>query len=51
MTNLMPLVVVLSWLAVPVGRVCIVDDWLLRPRRPPGAADSLPLGSTARSIP
>jgi signal peptidase I len=40
MSNLMPLVVILSWLAVPVGLVCIVDDWLLRPRRPPGAADS-----------
>jgi len=36
----MPLVVILSWLAVPVGLVCIVDDWLLRPRRAPGAADS-----------
>jgi signal peptidase I len=40
MSNLMPLVVILSWLAVPVGLVCIVDDWLLRPRRVPGAADS-----------
>jgi signal peptidase I len=37
MTNLMPLIVLLSWLAVPVGLVCIVDDWLLRPRRTPGA--------------
>ncbi len=24
---------VLSWLAVPVGLVCLVDDWLLRPAR------------------
>jgi len=40
MSNLMPLVVILSWLAVPVGLICIVDDWLLRPRRAPGAADS-----------
>jgi len=40
MANLMPLVVLLSWLAVPVGLVCIVDDWLLRPRRAPDAADS-----------
>jgi signal peptidase I len=38
MTNLMPLIVLLSWLAVPVGLVCIVDDWLLRPRRTQGAA-------------
>ena len=36
----MPLIVLLSWLAVPVGLICIVDDWLLRPRRAPGAADS-----------
>jgi signal peptidase I len=36
MTNLMPLIVLLSWLAVPVGLVCIVEDWLLRPRRTPG---------------
>ncbi len=36
----MPLVVVLSWLALPVGLVCIVDDWLLRPRRAPGTRDA-----------
>ncbi|HYL02014.1 MAG TPA: signal peptidase I [Steroidobacteraceae bacterium] len=30
---LMPLIVVLSWLALPVGLVCIADDWVLRPRR------------------
>jgi len=36
----MPLVVLLSWLAVPVSLICIVDDWLLRPRRAPTAADS-----------
>ncbi len=40
MTNLMPLIVLLSWLALPVGLVCIVDDWLLRPRRAPGVADA-----------
>ncbi len=40
MTNLMPLIVLLSWLAVPVGLICIVDDWLLRPRRPPDGADA-----------
>jgi signal peptidase I len=33
MTQLMPIVVFLSWLALPVMLVCIVDDWLLRPRR------------------
>src|SRR2546429_1540916 len=31
--TLMPLSVLLSWLALPVTLVCIVDDWLLRPRR------------------
>ena len=40
MTNLMPLIVLLSWLALPAGLVCIVDDWLLRPRRAPGVADA-----------
>jgi signal peptidase I len=33
LTTLMPLIVLLSWLALPVGLACIVDDWLLRPRR------------------
>ena len=37
--TLMPLIVVLSWLALPVSIVCIVDDWFLRPRR---ALDSGP---------
>ena len=31
--SLMSVIVVLSWLAVPVALICIVDDWLLRPRR------------------
>src|ERR1700686_3168840 len=31
--TLMALIVLLSWLALPVTLVCIVDDWLLRPRR------------------
>jgi len=30
---LMPLITALSWLAVPVGVACVVDDWFLRPRR------------------
>src|SRR5579862_3390869 len=34
----------LSWLALPVGLLCVLDDWLLRPRRqlaiaPKSAAD------------
>jgi signal peptidase I len=36
--TLMPIIVVLSWLALPAGLVCIVDDWLLRPRRARSAA-------------
>jgi signal peptidase I len=28
----------LAWLAVPVGLICVVDDWLLRPRRQAAAA-------------
>jgi signal peptidase I len=31
--SLMSLIVVLSWLALPVAVVCIIDDWFLRPRR------------------
>jgi len=31
--SLMSVIVVLSWLALPVAVVCIVDDWFLRPRR------------------
>jgi signal peptidase I len=34
----MQLVVLLSWLAIPVGLICIVDDWFLRPRRQIAAA-------------
>jgi signal peptidase I len=40
MTNLMSLLVPLAWLALPVGLICIVDDWLLRPRRAPGTPDA-----------
>ena len=36
--SLMPIIVVLSWLALPVGIVCVVDDWFLRPRRALAAA-------------
>ena len=30
---LMQVILVLSWLALPVGLLCILDDWFLRPRR------------------
>ena len=36
--TLMPFIFFLSWLALPVSLVCIVDDWLLRPRRVIAAA-------------
>jgi signal peptidase I len=39
-TSLMPLIVVLSWLALPAGLVCVADDWLLRPRRAPATRDA-----------
>jgi signal peptidase I len=31
--TLMPIIVALSWLALPVTLICVVDDWFLRPRR------------------
>jgi signal peptidase I len=40
---LMNLIVVLSWLAIPVGLVCIVDDWFRRPRRQALAAGAAPV--------
>ncbi len=43
--SLKPLIDLLSWLALPVTLVCVVDDWFLRPRRQlataPGAAPQL----------
>ena len=30
---LIPIIRALSWLAVPVGFICLIDDWLLRPKR------------------
>ena len=33
MQMLMPIAVFLSWLALPVGLLCIADDWFFRPRR------------------
>jgi signal peptidase I len=30
---LMQLIALLSWLAVPVALICVIDDWFLRPRR------------------
>ena len=36
--TLKPLIDLLSWLALPVTLICIVDDWFLRPRRTLAAA-------------
>jgi signal peptidase I len=36
--SLMPLIILMSWLALPVTLICIVDDWFLRPRRTFAAA-------------
>ncbi len=35
---LMQIIVLLSWLALPVGVLCVIDDWFLRPRRQIAAA-------------
>lgn len=35
---LMNVVVLLSWLAIPVGLIAVLDDWFLRPRRQIAAA-------------
>ena len=51
---LMQVILALSWLALPVGLLCIVDDWFLRPQRqiaalPEPVADS-PLMSLAYHV-
>ena len=53
---IMPIIRALSWLAVPVGAVCVIDDWLLRPRRqlaaaPGAAADPTPLALAYAVLP
>src|SRR6202050_658143 len=47
--TLMPIIVLLSWLALPVTLLCVVDDWFLRPRRqlragPEGVRDAPLMG-------
>jgi signal peptidase I len=46
----------LSWLALPVGLICVIDDWLLRPKRqmamaPKPVADSPLLSRAYRVLP
>jgi signal peptidase I len=47
----MQIIVLLSWLALPVGLICVIDDWFLRPRRQiaalPEPARDLPFVSYA----
>jgi signal peptidase I len=38
MQMIMSLAMVLSWFAIPVGLIAVVDDWFLRPRRQIAAA-------------
>src|ERR1700733_12083356 len=56
MQMLMPIVVFLSWLALPVGLLCIADDWFFRPRRqiaasPQEAHDPLPVSVAYHTLP
>jgi signal peptidase I len=50
----MQIIVALSWLALPVGLVCLADDWFLRPRRQiaalPQPARDPPLLAAAYSV-
>lgn len=55
-TLMIQIVRILSWLAVPVGFICLVDDWLLRPKRqtamaPEPAADPPVLALSYRLLP
>jgi len=38
MQMLMKLIMLLSWAAIPVAVICVVDDWFLRPKRQLAAA-------------
>ena len=53
---LMNIVQVLSWLALPVGIVCVLDDWFLRPGRqiaaaPQEARDPAPVALAYHALP
>ena len=41
--SLKPLIDILSWLALPVTLICIIDDWFLRPRRMLAAVPGAPV--------
>jgi signal peptidase I len=46
----MQVILVLSWLALPVGLLCIFDDWFLRPRRQIAAAPEPVADSASMSV-
>jgi signal peptidase I len=46
----MQVILALAWLALPVGLVCIVDDWFLRPRRQIAASPKPVVDSAAMSL-
>jgi len=47
---LMQVILVLAWLALPVGLLCIFDDWFLRPRRQIAAAPEPVVDSPTMSV-
>ena len=47
---LMQVILVLAWLALPVGLLCIFDDWFLRPRRQIAAAPEPIVDSPTMSV-
>jgi signal peptidase I len=47
---LMQVILVLAWLALPVGLLCILDDWFLRPRRQLAAAPEPVADSSLMSL-
>lgn len=56
MQMLMKLIMLLSWAAIPVALICVVDDWFLRPKRqlaaaPQPAADPPLLTLCYRTLP
>lgn len=50
MLHLAQIVRALSWLALPVGLLCVLDDWLLRPRRQLASAPGLVADPRALSL-
>jgi signal peptidase I len=53
---LMKLIMLLSWAAIPVAAVCVLDDWFLRPKRqlaaaPQPARDPVLLNVLYRALP